>query len=146
MKVKIVFNEKKTGTVSVKYGTLVSPDTFSDTDSLTVEIADEKIDMGSKATIVTAGDFSFFLRDVNSKSPIYVPSIGAAALPEKDTRSYQDVAIEIAELGEQSDFDRINSEPERTLEEANKVCRIAEKKPKIKKKRGRKSKAERKPC
>ena len=142
MKVKIVFNEKKTGTVSVKYGTLVSPDTFSDTDSLTVEIADEKIDMGSKATIVTAGDFSFFLRDVNSKSPIYVPSIGAAALPEKDTRSYQDVAIEIAELGEQSDFDRINSEPERTLEEANKVCRIAEKKPKIKKKRGRKSKAE----
>lgn len=123
MKVKIVFAGKRSGTVSVKYGTLVSPAAFSDTDFLTVEIADEKIDMGCKATIVTAGDLSFFLRDVSSADPIYVPSIGAAALPENDPRSYQDIAIAVESLGEQGDFDRINSEPERTLEEANKVCR-----------------------
>ena len=123
MKVKIVFGGKRSGNVSVKYGTLVSQKSFSDTDSLTVEIADEKNSIGSKATIVTAGNFSFFLRDVNSLSPIYVPSIEAVALPENDPRSYQEVAMTVGSIGEQSDFDRINSEPERTLEEANKVCR-----------------------
>ena len=102
MKVQIVFQKSESGKVSVKYGVLKSAGSFSDTDRLTVEVAEEKLHEGSRSTIITAGIFSFFLRDVNSAYPVFVPDIGAAALPEGDHRSYDEVCQTIQALIDQS--------------------------------------------
>ncbi|MFD0711813.1 hypothetical protein [Paenibacillus sp. GCM10027626] len=62
--------------------------------------------------------FSFFLRDVNTQYPIYIPAYGAAAVPAEDGRSYEEIEKEVRSRGLQSQYQRINSEPEESYEQA----------------------------
>jgi hypothetical protein len=62
--------------------------------------------------------FSFFLRDVTSESPIYIPEFKIAVVPAADPRTFQQVADEIAAQGLQSDFGRFAGEPEASYEAA----------------------------
>lgn len=118
MKVQIVFRKPASGKISVKYGVLKSADSFSGTDRLLVETREENLNDGSCSTIVTAGNFSFFLRDVNSEYPVFVPDIGAAALPENDPRSYDEVCKEVSGKHRLASFAQIDAEPEESFEHA----------------------------
>ncbi len=131
MKINLLFaNAKTVGTLKVKYGTLVSNATFGPCAKTTVEIKDENVDIGAFPTIVTVlagkNSFSFNLRDVASKNPVFVPDSGAAVLPDDDRRSYTELKNEIASKRLCSDFDRMNSEPEESFENA---CRDNRNKP-----------------
>ena len=84
MKCRIVFETPRSGAVSVRYGRLLSPAEFKNAVELFVECGEVNLKPGGGSTIVTAGEFSFFLRDVNSGYPVYVPDAGAAALPAED--------------------------------------------------------------
>jgi len=59
---------------------------------------------GSHPTVITleasTGSFSFFLRDVTSESPIYIPEYGVVVLKRDDPRSYD--AVERAVLSRKS--------------------------------------------
>jgi hypothetical protein len=127
MKINVVFEKKKSGFVEVKYGTLRSPREFAGTDRIEVSIADESAKAGAFTTIIHViseqSPFSFNLRDVSSAYPIYIPEFGAAALPEKDRRTYREVADDIASRHLLSDFTRMNSEPEESYENACKFNR-----------------------
>ena len=118
MKIQIVFQKPESGKVFVKYGVLKSASSFSNTERLSVEVAEEKLHEGSCSTIVTAGRFSFFLRDVNSAFPVFVPDIGAAALPDGDSRSYDEVSKDVISLHRLGSFAQIDAEPEENFEHA----------------------------
>ena len=103
MKCRIVFETPRSGAVSVRYGRLLSPAEFKNAVELFVECGEVNLKPGGGSTIVTAGEFSFFLRDVNSGYPVYVPdddflvNVNAARLAcrqlgVKDTDFYQAIA------------------------------------------------------
>ena len=123
MKCRIVFETPRSGAVSVRYGRLLSPAKFKNAVELFVECGEVNLKPGGGSTIVTAGEFSFFLRDVNSGYPVYVPDAGAAALPAEDPRSYMEIALAVASGGARSDFAQVENEPEMTLEKANSFTR-----------------------
>jgi hypothetical protein len=75
---------------------------------------------GSGATVVSlkmlTNSFSFFLRDVTSASPIFIPDYGVAVLPGSDKRSYHEIADEIASRKLRTKIDRIATEPETSFD------------------------------
>ena len=86
---------------------------------------------GPNAALVTvrakANPFTFFLRDVNSQSPIFIPAYGVAVLPAEDTRSYEEVERDVRNKGLITSLERMEREPEETFENAaantrNLVC------------------------
>lgn len=93
----------------------------------TFVVKDPSIGYGPEATIISikngAESFSFFLRDVNSESPIWIPEYGVVVLPASDSRSYEEVVGEIRSRDYQSKIDRIESEEEASFEAAEKVTR-----------------------
>lgn len=126
MKIKVLFeNPKSAGKILVKYGTLNSADSFGPASKIGIELDDVKVDAGAFQTIVTVLEkthpFSFFLRDVSSACPVFIPEFGVAVLPDSDSRTYARVAADIAAKGLISDFGRMNAEPEETYENA---CRF----------------------
>ncbi len=123
MKARVVFKNPCSGNIAVRYGTLKSENTFNNASSLTVEVADAKLSTGGKATVVSVGKISFFLRDVNSKYPIFLPFFGAAVLPADDMRSYEEIECAVKANGELTERERWNIEPEETLENAEKSTR-----------------------
>lgn len=50
--------------------------------------------------------FTFFARDVNSETPIWLPEYRVAVVTGKDARNYRQVAAAIQQRRLQSDFDR----------------------------------------
>lgn len=62
--------------------------------------------------------FSFFLRDVNSENPIYIPEFQAAVVPAEDSRNFRQVADDVAGKMLLSDFGRFENEPEESYEKA----------------------------
>ena len=71
---------------------------------------------GANATVVHvqagAGSFSFFLRDVCSENPIYIPAYKAIVLPEGDDRTYAEVENDILSRKNLTKIQRIEREPE----------------------------------
>lgn len=90
-------------------------------------IEDERLGIGPEATIVSidngAQSFSFFLRDVNGDSPIWIPEYQVTVLPDGDARSYGQVVDEIKSRGLASKDDRIEAAGEASFEEAFRSCR-----------------------
>ncbi len=126
MKINVLFeNPESEGKILVKYGTLVSGESFGPASKIEVELDGVKLDPGACSTIVTVLEkthpFSFFVRDVSSAYPVFIPEFGAAVLPESDSRTWAQVAADIAAKGLVSDFGRMNNEPEETYENA---CRL----------------------
>ena len=123
MKVNVVFGCPESGSVTVRYGTLIGPDKFNMAERVEIEVSDEMMRTGAFATAVQVGNFAFNLRDVNSKCPIYVPELGVAALPGNDMRSFQEIARAVESRKLISDFERMNAEPEESYENACKFNR-----------------------
>jgi hypothetical protein len=77
---------------------------------------------GPLAAIVTVkttrNPFSFFLRDVRTDHPIYIPEYGVAVTNADDARTYQQIGDAIRARGLQSKLERINAEPEENYQAA----------------------------
>ena len=85
-----------------------------------VDSADTKI--GPEATLIHVeapqGSFSFFLRDVNRNTPIYIPNYKVTVLPAGDGRCYAEVEREILSRKSRTKIERIETEPEVSFETA----------------------------
>lgn len=94
---------------------------------LQCRIEDENMNLGPGSTIVSitngSESFSFFLRDVNSGSPVWIPEYQVTVLPEGDGRSYSQVVESIKAKGIVSKMDRIEASGEASFEEAFRICR-----------------------
>jgi len=77
---------------------------------------------GPDATIVTICDsekpFSFFLRDVTSTYPIFLPDHGAAVTESGDSRTFDQIAKEIRSKGRKTARQRIEAEAEENFDTA----------------------------
>lgn len=62
--------------------------------------------------------FAFFVRDVQTNQPIFIPEYHVAVNDAVDARSYAQIAADIARLGLESKFDRMQNEPEESFENA----------------------------
>ncbi|MCG3147439.1 MAG: hypothetical protein PCFJNLEI_00879 [Verrucomicrobiae bacterium] len=116
MKIALVFAEPQTPHLTVHDGKL------GKVAGAAVEILDAKLNPGAPATRVTVRTkqfgFTFFVRDVSSQWPIWIPQYKVAVVPANDRRTYQEIADDIRGRGLQSELDRIASEPEETFAHA----------------------------
>ncbi|MBR5431741.1 MAG: hypothetical protein IK119_05100, partial [Bacteroidales bacterium] len=82
---------------------------------------------GPNSTIISvangAESFSFFLRDVNAASPIWIPEYQVVVLPDGVSMSYDEVVELIRSRHLVSKIDRIEQEEEASFETAEKVTR-----------------------
>jgi hypothetical protein len=122
MKAKILSDSPISGVIEVKNGNLVNDKNFVDVTEFTIEINDCKLERGAFPTIISVKtgekSFSFFLRDLSSKFPIYIPEFGLAAVPGDDPRGFQEISAAIKAQSLLSDFDRFEKEPEESYENA----------------------------
>jgi hypothetical protein len=89
---------------------------------LELELSGSEAAYGHVAAIVsvktTNNPFSFFLRDVRSNHPIYIPEYGVAVTGAEDARSYQQIEDAVRAKGLQTKLERISSEPEESFASA----------------------------
>ena len=90
-------------------------------------IQDPSTSLGPNSTIISIGNgddsFSFFLRDVNATSPIWIPEYQVVVLPDGVSMSYDEVVASIASRHLVSKIDRIAQAEEASFEAAEKVTR-----------------------
>ena len=107
-------------------GTVSGTNRFSATSDgpfrLEVELSGSEAAYGRAAAIVSVktarNPFSFFLRDVRSSQPIYIPEYGVAVTGAEDARSYQQIEDAVRAKGLQTKLERISSEPEESFANA----------------------------
>ncbi len=84
---------------------------------------------GSRSTVVEVETetkpFSFFMRDVGRRHPIYIPAYGAIVTDGDDGRSYDEIVAEVQNRGWLTNLQHIQSSPEMTFEKAAKQVRAA---------------------
>lgn len=89
---------------------------------LEIAIDEAKLNPGSDSTIITVrtkeNPFSFFLRDVNGKYPIFIPQFGVVVTESGDRRSYKQIEKAIRSRRLKTNLQRIESEPEENYENA----------------------------
>ena len=82
---------------------------------------------GPGATVISVvhgtESFSFFLRDVNAESPIWIPEFQVVVLPDGLAMTYDEVVALIRSRHLVSKMDRIEQADEASFEEAEKVTR-----------------------
>ena len=90
-----------------------------------VALDETSVALGANATIVTiqcasaqAASFSFYARDVNPATPIFIPAYGAAVVASDDPRSYADVESDVNRRGSITVLQQIEREPEESREAA----------------------------
>jgi hypothetical protein len=101
-------------------------DTFSFTAGaparLALTVAGAHLGPGAHATLLIVENnyrsFTFFLRDVNSTSPLYVPDCAAAVTTANDPRSYDEIAADVTRLEGSTRLQRLEHEPEESFESA----------------------------
>ncbi|MEO6907405.1 MAG: hypothetical protein ABI210_05905 [Abditibacteriaceae bacterium] len=85
-------------------------------------ISDASVERGAFATRVTlrtsGHSFTFFLRDLNPRSPMWIPDYGVAVVSAKDERTYDEIAAAVRSRGLITEGQKIALEPEETFEEA----------------------------
>lgn len=95
---------------------------------LLIDCADTVTREGANATRVTVNaaknPFTFFLRDVTRKCPVYIPAYGVVVTVPAEKRSYTDIAKEITDRGLVSTEAAIEDAPEETYSEACKRNRV----------------------
>lgn len=95
---------------------------------LDVRLADLRLDAGSFPTLLQvespAAPFTFFVRDVCSGTPIWIPEYEAAVVPGDDGRDYRQVAADLRTRHLRSDFDRFEQEPEESYAHAAAANRL----------------------
>ncbi|MHB0998626.1 MAG: glucosidase family protein [Armatimonadota bacterium] len=89
---------------------------------LLIKISDEKISYGANPTFVSLRTqnhpFTFLLRDINSKCPVYIPDYSVVVTDADDNRSYNEIEKQITSMGLQTGLQQIESEPEESWEDA----------------------------
>ncbi|MHB1356918.1 MAG: glucosidase family protein [Anaerolineae bacterium] len=89
---------------------------------LMLEVSDAMTDIGPCATVVTVrterNPFSFFLRDVSTANPIYIPQYGVVVTEEGDVRTYAQIVAAITTAGRQTALQAIANQPEESFEAA----------------------------
>jgi len=70
------------------------------------------------SVVTTKDPFSFFLRDVSSRYPIWIPAYNVVATLAEDQRSYLEIQDGIRSQGLQTNLQRIESEPEESYQAA----------------------------
>ncbi len=89
---------------------------------LEVEVREARLEAGANATLVAIETpekaFSFFLRDVRTETPVFIPGYGVAVTEGGDGRSYADIQGAVEKRGLRSSLGQIASEPEETYEHA----------------------------
>jgi len=94
---------------------------------LEIDIIDPNIKSGSGATLVTIRTkkhpFTFFLRDVSSNFPIYIPEYKVIVIPAEDNSGYKEISEMISNKHLLSKLDRIESEKEESFDSAAKLTR-----------------------
>ena len=94
---------------------------------LVLQIEGTKVKSGKGSTIVTVqtgrSPLSFFLRDVNSPYPIYIPEYQVVVTEGQAPRSFDEIRTEIRRRGLVSNLQRIEKEPEESFESAAKAAR-----------------------
>lgn len=92
-----------------------------------VFLNDVNIEYGPNPTLLTVENdkntFSFFLRDISSISPIYIPQYNVIIVPSEDERMYSDIELDILSRKNKSKIQRINGLPEMSFEVASKMTR-----------------------
>ncbi|MBO0862343.1 MAG: hypothetical protein J2P21_28365 [Chloracidobacterium sp.] len=82
---------------------------------------------GKGSTIVTVATktdpFSFFLRDVSKRYPIYLPSLGVIVTEIEDRRSYEEIERDVRSTNRLTGLQQIESQPEESFDEAARVVR-----------------------
>ncbi len=77
---------------------------------------------GTGSTLVTVQadphSFSFFLRNVNGRFPIYIPLYGVMVLEAADTRSWDEITAANRKRGLRSDVQELQNTSEETFEDA----------------------------
>ena len=90
-------------------------------------VQDADTSQGPNSTIISiingANSFSFFLRDVNATSPIWIPEYQVVVLPDGVSMSYDEVVEHIRSRHLVSKIDRIEQSEEASFEAAEKVTR-----------------------
>lgn len=133
---------KPSGTVEVSNGTLIKIEIlegrgkvrgnrfdFTSTvrSRISVEVGDLRKQLGPGATVISIKTderpFSFFVRDVNKNSPIYIPEYHVVVLPDQDSRNYNAVEEEILIRKLQTKIHHIELEKETSYKSASKVTR-----------------------
>jgi hypothetical protein len=127
---------KPAGTVAVSHGELASArvvvgtgraerDTFAFQSvgecRLELDIGDARLGEGSGATLVhvrtATNPFSFFLRDVDAKTPIVIPAYGVAVTRADDRQTYEELAARVGR-GRRTVLEQIELEPEESYGDA----------------------------
>jgi hypothetical protein len=89
---------------------------------LSLTLLNPAVGAGSAATIVTIHSgkrsFSFFLRDVSSEYPIYIPEYETIVTRDDDARNYDQIEAAVREGKRQTSLEKINSEPEESFDSA----------------------------
>jgi len=67
--------------------------------------------------------FSFFLRDINSQYPVYIPEYNVIVTDSDDMRSYEQIRSEIELRKTLSRLEKIQNEPEESFENASRYTR-----------------------
>ena len=121
-KIAMIFaQEQKRIDVSAAYGTVVGTECI-DGCRWQVSFEDERLAPGAFQTRVTVRaekfGFSFFLRDINSENPVYIPQYGVAVTCACDGRSYDAIAADIKAKGGKSNLEKIAEAPEVSFESA----------------------------
>lgn len=127
-RIAVLFAVPRSGKLELVNGKLGSSGDFNSVCRVEVDCREAKLSIGSYATVgsvrfsdLQALGFSFFLRDVNSEYPIFLPDFEAAVVPADDPRGYAEVARDVKARGLVDDFRRLE-----TLPEANAADILAE--------------------
>ena len=94
---------------------------------LIIQFDSVQIGFGAGATLVTIeteeNPFSFFLRDVGSDHPIYIPEYGILVLPADDSRTLEAVKKAIGLKDLKSKKQQMETAPEESFKSAGKYTR-----------------------
>jgi len=132
-------NGKPSGTIDVLNGNLTKIEIikgrgkiknnrfeFTSTGSarIVLKIDSAQIHNGSGVTVISVKTknhpFSFFLRDVSKDFPICIPDYSVVVLVDSDSRSYEEVQLNILSRKFMTKIEKIESEPEESFETAGK--------------------------
>ena len=129
------------GSLSAEYGAIHAIDgtknmriqgnsfKFRDTTGGRIECQLDSVNVayGPEATLIHVnapqGSFSFFLRDVNADTPIYIPDYKVVVTTKEDTRSYAEVEHDLLARKNRTKIQRIETEPEASFDIAAKRTR-----------------------
>ncbi len=93
---------------------------FSSAERGRIQVSVDSVNLayGSHPTVITVdaptGSFSFFLRDVTSEYPIYIPAYGVVVLKDEDSRSYAEVERDVLSRKTKTKIQRIADAEEET--------------------------------